>query len=118
MGIRLSKLKSPTYKKCANPDCNEMFWGYGTEKYHCDKCKAHARYLRNKDNIYRWREKHPAIMKEYTVKNKEQIKKYHDAHKKEIKKYWKKYYKKNKVSLLKKKRLDYKKAHLVKFSTS
>ena len=107
MGVNLSKLKSPTHKKCANPDCDEMFWGYKTDKYHCDKCKAHARYLRNKDNIYRWREKHPIIVKEYTLKHKAQIKKYHDGHKKQIKKYWKAYYKKNKALLLANKKLKY-----------
>jgi len=107
MGVNLSKLKSPTYKKCENPDCNEMFWGYAVDKYHCENCRAHTQYLKNKKNVYRWREKHPEKMKGYTVKYKDRMKKYQNTHKREIKKYWKTYYNKNKAAISERRKLKY-----------
>ena len=82
--VRLSMLKSPTLKDCANPLCRFQFWGYGGDKYCSPDCARIMANIQRRECTRKWREEHPEKIREY---NREYVRR----HKKKYREYQRKY---------------------------
>jgi len=81
---RVSHLKSPTLKECANPSCDDglgrpfLFWALkSTDKFCCPECREAMERTKVVERGREWRKKNP-------IRAKELGKKFYEAHREEL----------------------------------
>ena len=73
-GYRLSQWASPELKECANPKCDYLFWGYGSQHYCSPECAKKVTSVKNTEYLRKYRKENRKKVREYEKKSYIKIK--------------------------------------------